>query len=419
MVTPGREMTDQQTGDARAGFGADGPEAGRESVVLSAATFLLRRWRSIAMGAVGATLVAAAMMPLLPRHFTARALLALPQSQADPRAQLLSAASPTSIMFPGIGTNPNTRLVGAVLKSRSLADSIQRRFGDIDLVTNENTVDGSILVEVTARDAAAAAQAANGIPTVLNAILSRVGAETNRRRQEFLEAQIARARSQLGGSEDALVRFQKAQGAPEIEEQARQTVQAALQLQEEIAQKETQVRLLARTATRDNPQFRAAEAELEAWRHQLAELTNGTGEANRVLLSLKESPELKATTLRLLRSYGENEQIYSSLMAALTQAKIEGQNDIPALTIIDSAVPPAAPSSPKYWIVLPMACLLGLAGGLASALAADALERTRHDPAAAGFFAAWNGFKTDLRRLIPGRPRARKAAAADDGAELG
>ncbi|MBX6365665.1 MAG: hypothetical protein IRZ00_17490, partial [Gemmatimonadetes bacterium] len=61
----------------------------------------------------------------------------------------------------------------------------------------------------------------------------------------------------------------------------------------------------------------------------------------------------------------------------------------------------------------------GMVGAAALAFASEALERTRHDPAAAGFFAAWDAFKGDLRRLVPGRAGRRKAATAEDRAELG
>jgi uncharacterized protein involved in exopolysaccharide biosynthesis len=208
-------------------------------------------------------------------------------------------------------------------------------------------------------------------------------------KRDFLERQLAEAQEDLVASEEALLSYQQQTDAPEIQEQSRQTVEAAAELQRIIYQKEIEVLQLRRVATPNNPELRAAVAELDAMRRQMRRLTGGSSSAGDVFVPLGSSPELKVGSLRLLREFTKNEQIYLSLTAALAETQLDVQNNMPVVALLDRATVPDRPSGIPRVITLGLITWLGLLAGLGMAVGVEYLDRLRRDPASQPFFEAW------------------------------
>jgi tyrosine-protein kinase Etk/Wzc len=260
-------------------------------------------------------------------------------------------------------------MVDAILYSRSLRDSLDGRFGRGRRVQVRTTPEATIVVEVTHRDPALAEQVAAAYPDLINDMVIRLGILQHERRQEFLRRQVTEAHASLAGIEEQLVAFQTGSNAPELEEQARHTMDAAAQLQRRVVEKEIEVGQLRRMLTPDHPQLRAAESELAAWRQQLARLSSGTGGMD-IFLPLQGSAELRSSAYRLAREMRAREQVYISLRGALEQAELEARKDLPVVSVIDAPLLPRTPSSPGLAPVLVVGALLGLCLGAAWVLAA-------------------------------------------------
>jgi uncharacterized protein involved in exopolysaccharide biosynthesis len=238
--------------------------------ILDLGAVVLRRWRVVAGTTLLVVLLALGVALLRPERYTATVVMLPPQDQGGGRGDMI-ARQLASAGLPGVGAgggSNNQRLITALARSRSLSDSLVARVvgpngnrgtaADIREMLGryteiESKPEGSLAVEVSGRDPRLAAQVANAFPPLINAMSARVGVEAAMQRQQFLETQLRRAREALERSEQRLVAFQKQRNAPELQEQARRTVDAAAELQRQITAQELRVGQLRRTTPSCEP----------------------------------------------------------------------------------------------------------------------------------------------------------------------
>lgn len=400
--------------------GAD-PGAPGEVRLLDLLAVVLRRWRLVVAIAAAVVLAAVALTLLAPKRYTASVLMLPPQEQQSGGQAAMLASQFSGV--PGLGSlgGSNQEVIGVIARSRALHDSLVRRVaGRADAqavrlmlarhVDVEEKPDGSVTVQVSGRDPALAARVANEFPPLINQISAQIGAEAALQKEAFLEGQLRRAQARLERSEEALVAYQRGRNAPDIQEQARQTVDAAAEMQTQIAAQERRVSQLSRSSTPDNPALRAAQAELSTMRSQLGRLTAGGG--GQLFVPFRESADLKAQITRLTREYAKDEKVYLSLTAALAETQIDVNNDLPVVSVLDRAETPVAPSGAGLKLIVALAGVLGVVLGLIAAFVVERLARARREPDGGAFFDAWEQFKGDLRL---GGGRRRGAARASSG----
>lgn len=351
---------------------------------------LVRHRRRILGTALGAALLALLFGLLRPDVYRARTVLYVGEGGGS-ATQLLAARLQGGLLAGlGGGGSSNSQLIGLILQSRSLADSLVARFGTAPDAEAESMPDGSIVIEVDARDPERAAEVAATYPVLINKLVADVGRQMRERREASLEQQLEEARERLESVEKRAVEFQQTVSGPGLEEQVTASVTAAIQLQRLVSEQEIVVQRLRRTATPQNPDLRAAEAELAARRQQLrAFMSEGGGQL--LLPSFEESPELQVAGTRLLRDYTEAQEIYSSISASLSSLQVTGSEELPAVSVLDPAIVPEAPVNLKLWLILPIALILGLIAGAAGAFAEELSRSARRDPAYEPLFAAWKG----------------------------
>lgn len=398
-----------------------GGRAEDEIHLLDVAAVFLRGWKTIVGATVVGLLLGAGFIWMRPREYTAQTVLIPSTTPGNSAGGMLSMQVPGRLLDLMPGANPNQRLIMAVIKSRSLGQAMTQRIGpernsgEVSRAVgtakvDSRTEDGSIAIRISAREPNLAGRIANEYPNLINAIVARTGTETAQRKQAFLEEQLAVAREQLVRSEQALVGFQKQQAAPDPQAQAERTVAAAAALQQQINEQEIVVAQLRRTATPDNPQLRAAEAQLSTRRAQLSRLTSGGD--GQVFLPLGKSSELKAATARLVREYQKDEQIYNSLTAALAQVRIDANNTLPVVSVLDPAVEPAEPSRDHKGLILVVAALLGFLVGAVAVFVREQFRHARRSPAGEHFAAEWRQFKGEFTRNGRSRNGRRAPVAA-------
>jgi tyrosine-protein kinase Etk/Wzc len=383
----------------------------------------VRRWKAVLGTVVLFVLVAVAAVALQTKRYTAHTVLVPSPDQGASRMSLVAQAQfPTSLAGLMVGGNSSQRMVAGVMRSRTLADSLIHRLG-IDpeadpaaageirtllagRVKVESNADGTIVISVSDTSPDRAARIANEFPELINGTLARIGSHAALRKQDFLEHQIGIVQDQLIRSEEQLVAFQVEQDVPEVQEQARRTLEVAASLQQRIIEQEIVVAQMRRTATPDNPELRAALAELGSRRGQLSRLTSGQGGGNQVFLSMRESPELKVAATRLLRDYTKSEQVYNSLTGALAETQIDVNNNLPVVSVLDPAIVPLFPSGLNSRLLMGMALIMGLVAGVVLAFGREYFLRARLDPANEPFFAAIDNLKSEVRGWLPWRSSA-------------
>jgi tyrosine-protein kinase Etk/Wzc len=387
------------------------------------AAVLLRRWRIVAATVIVAMAIGLTVLFVGSDEYVAEAVL-VPSTERGGGAGRLIASTQVPPGFASLlaGSGSNQRIIEGVLKSRTMGDSIISRLG-IPLEANApaeaevrrvlargtqitHKSDGSVVIQVRDTNPRRAAQIANEFPELTNVIMAALGINVALRKQELLETQLRGAQERLVDSEERLVQFQVTRDAPEIQEQARQTMEAAAALQQQIMEQEIRVAQLRRTATGENPELQAAVASLNMTRSQLSRITSGHGRRDQIFLSLRESPELKAGATRLVREFTKDEQVYLSLTAALVEAQIDANNNLPVVSVLDAAKVPLHPARLPPILVLSVAVLLGFMVGIPAAFLREYAVIARRDPASAQFFAAWEELKSDAQRFVPLRRRS-------------
>jgi len=390
--------------------------------LLDVAAVLLREWKVILGCLLVAALLGAAFAWTRPKAYTARTVL-LPMAEAGGggsfggggRGEGVAASIPMAALNLGSLASNNQKMISAVLESRSVREQVTALVAEgqpaaprktVRAVVNaaktqRKTEDNSITVQVTSRDPELSARIANAYPLAVNSVVQRLISESAQRKQRFLERQLVQARERLVESEQELLRFQQRRDAPEVQEQARRTVEAAGQVQQEINEQEVRVAQLRRTLSAENPQLRAAEADLATRRAQLRRITSGGG-GSQLYVPLSSAAGLRVATSRLTREFAKNEAIYNSLTAQLTQARIDSNNNLPAIGVLDPAEVPSTPSGGGKSIILIASVFLGLCIGLAAAFVRHQIRRTRRGDA-------------DAEPLFEAIDRLRSRAPGDGG----
>jgi uncharacterized protein involved in exopolysaccharide biosynthesis len=374
------------------------PETTEDIRILGMLTVLVRERRLILATVALFVVAALAFIWLSPKSYTARTVLVQARTQQTSITQALLSQLPAGLASLGPGQVDDDREVRAVLASQSLADSVIERLGldgsaeaEVRSIISKRTEiretpEGALAIEVTDGDPRRAAEIANVMPQLANAIMSRLSADAALHKQAFLQQQLAHARDRLNASEESMVRFQETRSAPEVKEQAVRTLDAAATLQEQIIKQQVLVAQLQRSATPDNPALKEAIATLNLWREQLRQLRMGQLDQSGILLSLQQSPELKADAARLLRRVTADEQLYGSLAMALAQTQIDAQSNLPVLTVLDRAAVPRTPRGVPLPIAVGIAALLGLVFGFVGAFMRSTIRSARLDPENREFF---------------------------------
>ncbi len=391
---------------------------------------LLRRWKTVVAVVVVAVLVAAVVERMRPDLYVSQTTMIPAPSESDMLAQNVAGQLPTALAARMMGgTSSSQAMLAAIVRSHSLRDTLARRVaaeegaGEVTeaevrgILWRSTTVthsakDGSITVDVGAPDPHLAARIAGAFPDVINELATRIVVSSAQGKREVLERQLVDARERLVQSEQRLLAFQEKRGAPDVSEQAKQTLQAAADLQQRLSEKELEVAQLRRTVTPEHPLLRAAEAELQTRRGQLRRLTSGARSSSEGLLAQRELPELRVEANRLMREATTDEQVYLGLTAALLGTQMDLKNNLALVSVLDPATVPQFPSgSPVRTLI--MAVLVGFVFGVVLAFVREYAAHVQRDPESEPFRAALTDFKSDLTRLLPhrryrGRVMARK-----------
>lgn len=383
------------------------PAEPREPTLLDSATVVLRRWKTILLVTLLFTSLAALVAFTSGRTWTAKLVLVPSSSGGDSRMQMLA----SQLAIPGLagrlgslgGSGSGQTVVAAIVNSKALRDSVShavRAAGHTDMdkkkldkllksgtTVDTDPVDRSITIEVTAKDPQLAQRLAAQFPQAVNSIATAIAIEAAAHKRETVERQIEVARTNLQRSQQALLEYQERTGTPQIQEQARQTVAAAAELQRTITQQEARVAQLRRVATADNPDYQAAVAQLGTLRAQLRRLTTEGGE---VFLSKGSLPTVQLELARRLRDYTKDEQIYTTLTAELVEAQMDLGDNLEVVSVLDAPELPDRPAGPRRGLLLVLGMMVGGMAGLFIAYTAEYISAARRTRPDEPFFVEWD-----------------------------
>ncbi len=330
---------------------------------------LRRRWRFIALNVGVVTLIALAASLVLPKWYSARAVL-LPPVEEDTSlsfSQILPRGL-GGIKLPGASTLSDVFV--AVLKSRSVGDRIVARF---DLIRRYQQRDaekalrelrshtrlqlgdeGTISITVEDRDPKIAAAIANGYIEELDRFNRLTRTSSARRTREFIEERLQVVQQDLAGAENSLSSYQQRKNLAMLSPEARGQAEVGANILAQKLALEVRLNVLRQSLVESSEEVRRVKQELGAVELQLGGL-----------------PQAGVATMRLWRDLKVQEQLFELLTAQLEEARIRETRDTPTVQVLDPAAPPLHKSRPKRSVIVLAGMLLGLFGSAAYLLVAE------------------------------------------------
>ena len=334
-----------------------------------------RRRRFLAVNVAIVTLVALLISLVLPKWYSAKAVL-LPPSEEEQGlsfSQLLPRGL-GGIKLPGAPTLADVFI--SVLKSRSVGDRLVARF---DLVHRYKQRDGekalrelqshtrlqlgdegTISIAVEDRDPKAAAAMANAYVEELDRFNKLTRTSSARRTREFIEERLVVVQHDLASAENSLSSYQQRKSVALLSPEARGQAEIGAGIMAQKLALEVKLNVLRQSLVETSEEVRRVKEELSAVERQLGTL-----------------PQAGVATMRLWRDLKVQEQLFELLTAQLEEARIRETRDTPTVQLLDAAVPPLHKSSPKRAVIVLIGAFIGLLGSVGYLLVEERASHSR------------------------------------------
>jgi uncharacterized protein involved in exopolysaccharide biosynthesis len=242
-----------------------------------------------------------------------------------------------------------------------------------------------ISVAVTHKDKVMAAKIANAFLDELEDANQQFNLSSAKKAREFVERRLAATEDELTEEQNKFTAFQQEHGAVALDEQSRATVEAVARLEGEILAMEAKRDALSATHTPSYSLLRDLDLTIDALRNKVSGLINpaaadrlgadqGLVSEGGVFIPLGDVPEISAEYARLMLGVKTQAAVYEILVQQHEQLKIEEAKNVPTIQILDRAVPPIEKSKPYRTVIMIVALLVGITGGVLLALILNYLE---------------------------------------------
>ena len=365
---------------------------------------LAREKKLILQVTMGATILAAIMVFIIPKSYTATATILPPQqNQSVLSAMMGQLAGTQSLDLRDLGLKNPSDVFVAMLKSRTVEDALVNRF-DLRKVYGVKSYqdarkklekrseidpekEGLISIAVTDRDPRRAADIANAWVEELRALNQNLALTEAAQRRAFFEQKLVAERNALSQAELALQQIEQQTGIIQPDAQTRALIGEVAEVRAQIAAKEVQLQSMGSYATPNNPDVKRVETELAKLRAQFASLsrTQATAVPSEGNLQVPTGRVAGAGLeyLQAARELKYHESLYDFLSRQLEAARIDEAKNAVVVQVVDKAVEPEKKSSPRRLLIIAVTALLSFLLVALGALAREALQRRRQDPAEA------------------------------------
>ncbi|MEI6652237.1 MAG: Wzz/FepE/Etk N-terminal domain-containing protein [Chlorobiaceae bacterium] len=349
-----------------------------------------------------AAIVAAVFTLFMPNIYTADTQIMPPQQQSSASAMLNQLGALSGMAGAAGIKNPNDVYI-AMLKSRTLQESMIRRFklqnvyatktpgqtrktlSGVTTITSGK--DGLITVQVDDKNPQRAAMLANGYVEALQQMTQVFAVTEASKRRLFFEKQLLHAKEALSDAEIALKQLQEKTGIIQLDAQAQLIISTAAGLKGQIAMREVELGAMRTFATGNNPDYIRTQQVLAGLREQLAKVETGTVTTSKV-------PETGLEYIRKVRDLKYAETIYEMLAKQFEMAKIDEAKESSVIQVLDKAVVPEQKSKPKRSMTV---LLAAVATGFLAILWAFITEALQNAKKESETVAQLNKLKQNLR----------------------
>ena len=352
---------------------------------------ILMRWKkTILLNVFYISLLIAVISLILPKIFTASAVLMPPSSQSD--VSVLNAFSESELPFGGLisQSEEETMRLIAILKSRTVMETVINQYHLIDFYHSKNIEEAleslsdhvnleieeegtlSITVhvstgwlhyegdEIKARELSA--KIANEFVNQLDIVNKKLQTEEAVHQRRFLGERYEDNHNDLIKAEERLKKFKEEHNIISVESQTKAAIESAAALKNQILFNEVQKGVVSKKLKSDHPEVISIEDELNELKNKLYEIEYGKTRRmeseDNLFPVLSEMPQIDADLMRLSREVDIQNTLFIYLTQQYEDAKIQEARNTPTIQLLDPAAPPIEKSSPKRTLMVVVIALI-------------------------------------------------------------
>lgn len=188
---------------------------------------------------------------------------------------------------------------------------------------------------------------------------------------QFLESQLPELKSKVDTAQAELARYQKSNGAANV------SMQTDLLLKQSVSL-ETERSSLIQQREQALQRFTPAHPVVRGLDEQIATIERDQAQLHKKISKL---PNTQQDVLSLMRDLDVSTQLYATMLDAIQQFQVTKAGTVGNVRIVDKALEPLIPTSPKKALSLILAALMGIFFGVAYVFIRRALLRGVDDPA--------------------------------------
>jgi tyrosine-protein kinase Etk/Wzc len=356
---------------------------------------LVKHGRLIGYTVCVALILSTIVSLLLPKMYTATARILPPRENSTGLSSLLSGQEDPLGGLAGnlIGNQTPAALYVGIMKSRSVADSLNQKFNlkelyDLKYIEDVYSTlakrsaieiskkDQLIYVSVSDRDPVRAADMANAYVNMLDRFNRKLNITQGKRKRLFLEDRLKEVRADLEKAEMDLKIFQEKYRLVSIEEQAKAAIEGAAEIKGQIIAAQTELEVLKQIGTEKQIEAVMLKARIEELQKQLDSINQGekfdagvpgspeAGTGSNFYIPFDDLPRLGMHLMRLTREAKIQEKLFELLTSQYEIARIEEAKDVNTVQVLDEAVAPEKKDSPKRTRIVLVSTSLAFVGAL-------------------------------------------------------
>jgi tyrosine-protein kinase Etk/Wzc len=355
---------------------------------------LAREKRQIVLVTLGAAVLAAIIVFLVPKSYTATSTILPPQENQSVLSSMLgqvAGAQALDLRDLGLKNPSDVRKVYNVKRYEDARKKLEKR-SEID-----PEKEGLISIAVTDNDPKRAADIANAWVDELRVLNINLALTEAAQRRVFFEQKLAAERASLTDAELALRQLEQKTGLIQPDAQTRALIGEVADMRAQIAAKQVQLQSMRSYATENNPDVKRAErelAELQSQSSRLSQTERGGGDVGEGNLQVPTGRVATANFdyLRLARELKYHESLYDFLSRQLEAARIDEAKNAVLVQTVDRAVEPEKKSGPKRMLIVAVTALLALVLVCFVILMREAVRRKQQNPVEAERLAQLNRY---------------------------
>lgn len=347
-----------------------------EKRMLSDYLYILYRWKKfIIINLIIVGVISSIIAFLLPKEYKASSTIMIPPSQdmgLGGLSSLLGGKSSLASLgvkaFGMSGTSEDV-ILGIINSRSALTDAINKfnlmkyyetnnidkaikAFkGDISFGPNEF---GMIDFSVINKDSKMSADITNYLVNLVDSLNIKFNIERAKDNRIFIEKRYTQNVSDLKKADNSLYKFQKKYGIVAVPEQLEVTVKADAEIEAELYKKEMAAYIIKQQYGENAPQYRGVLDEVNLLKKKVQELKDSPnlGSSSNVFFPFKEMPDIAIQYLKTYREVQIQQEIMEIVMPMYEQAKVQEENSIPTIMVIDKAIPPELKYGPKRAVII-------------------------------------------------------------------